>query len=112
MNKDIPELGKDLQNRDLHNKKLIFLNTNRPAKRYLYFMYCITLYKARERHRSEAGAEELASSRKVWATLGPYIRRNMSETLAANLDHDFADVLQVEEHAVPSDKVDEEVSRY
>lgn len=33
--------------------------------RYLYFMYCIALYKARDSHRSDALAEELASSRNV-----------------------------------------------
>ncbi len=37
---------------------------NRTAKRYLYFMYCIALYKARDSHRSDALAE-LASSRNV-----------------------------------------------
>lgn len=35
--------GQVIKNRDLHERRLVFVNANRPAKRFLYFMYCAAL---------------------------------------------------------------------
>ena len=113
LNNNLLYLGEGKKNRDLHNRRLVFLNQIRPAKRYLYFMYFNALYKARNSHRSHALAEELTMSRNAWATPGHYIRGNMLKALAANLGHDVARVLRVEKHAASSGTVgEEELSKY
>ena len=99
----------------LHNRELVFLNENRPARRYLYFMYCVALHKAHKYGGGRVAAleEELRTSKRIWATPGKYMRETMLRAFALSIGHDISSILHIDEHAAP-DKIDPEaeVKRY
>jgi hypothetical protein len=91
--------GTELKGKNLHGRKLVFLNRNRPKKRYLYFMYLMSLHRCAEDHREERRKAELQRSRKIFASLTPSMRVSMIPAFAAQLDHDLAPILEARELA-------------
>jgi hypothetical protein len=91
--------GTELRGKDLHDRKLVFLNKNRPKKRYLYFMYLMSLHKSAEDYREERRKAELQRPRKIFASLTPSMRVFMIPAFAAQLSHDLAPILEAHELA-------------
>ncbi|KAF4970060.1 hypothetical protein FZEAL_10120 [Fusarium zealandicum] len=74
--------------RELHGRTLSFKNDFRPAHRYLYFHYAMTLLR-RQRHKVPGwwrGFKEYGLH-KVWATPGAYLRQSAMLVLARNIGH-------------------------
>ena len=90
--------------KDLHGRRLVFKNSERPGKRYLYLMYCAALYKASLEGKNKVVQTELSGSKDIWATPAPYIRAHILRAIAANMGHDTS-MLHSELHAVES-KID------
>lgn len=72
--------------KDIDGKELVFLNENRPARRYLYFRYIMT-YMSHKKQGSMEWAEKMDDSGRRWATRGPYLRRSMLQYLARFVSH-------------------------
>lgn len=85
--------------RDLHKRKLVFKNSERPGRRCLYFMYCMALYNSSQRGGMKVVQAELSGDKDIWATPGPYIRANMLRTLAADMGHDIS-FLHPDRHSI------------
>ncbi|KAF7506279.1 hypothetical protein GJ744_012087 [Endocarpon pusillum] len=79
------DLGKKtLAERD--GDELVFKNDNRPAARYLYFHFVITLL--RNKRDRQPGWEKYYTELRtveIFATPGPYIRKSMLSALARNI---------------------------
>ena len=74
-------LGRRLGNFD--DKEVVFLNENRPASRFLFYHFVVTLLR-NKKHRKpgwEIFAAELSTG-KSFATMGPYMRESMLLALA------------------------------
>jgi hypothetical protein len=69
--------------KDIHERELQFRNTNRPARRYLYFHFVLTMLR-RDRYEPPGWAENTMTlvSGIIWATPGEYLRRSMLKRLA------------------------------
>ena len=85
--------------KDLQGKEVQFRNLNRPAVRFLYFHFIITLLKNKwERH---AGWERYLTDlpmERPFATLGPHLRSSMLLALvktASDYDEDFEVAVQL-----------------
>jgi hypothetical protein len=64
-------------------RELVFLNDQRPSRRFLYFHYFFCIYRAmQERTKGWQEARDKSGTRKLWATPGPYLRMSMLKKLA------------------------------
>lgn len=86
-----------LQMKDLHDRPLIFLNDHRPKRRYIYFMYMISLLSCEYNYRQEARTAELERSRRVFASLTPSLRASMVPAFATYIGHDIAPIFEEQE---------------
>lgn len=82
--------------RELDNRKLQFLNSQRPAARYLYFHYCLQVL----RRAWKAGPGQKAVfpltdelGKPVWATPGRYIGKKMILAFIEELGHEHKELL-------------------
>ena len=88
--------------RELDNKEVEWKNENRPAARFLYFHFVITLLR-NQRDRTPGWEKFLAElpTGKPFATMGPYLRKSTLMTLtryARDLDaQNEAKILSVED---------------
>jgi len=74
--------------RDIHNKELVFRNSNRPAARYLYFRYVMT-YLWHKKKGNSAWAAEIDAKGTMWATPGSYLRGSLLKMLARKVSDRF-----------------------
>ncbi|KAA6410796.1 MAG: hypothetical protein FRX48_05106 [Lasallia pustulata] len=76
----VHELG--MTYKELDDRQLKFLSDARPAARYLYFQYVVTMLLARSSNNNPKAQEIDAACRgTAWATPGPYIRHSMLRAL-------------------------------
>ncbi len=84
---------------DLQDRPLKFLNKNRPKRRYLYFMYLMSLINCEDTFRREGRNAELERSKRVFASLTPSLRASMVPAFAAYIGHDIAPVFEDQRRA-------------
>ncbi|KAI4131439.1 MAG: hypothetical protein LQ347_002978 [Umbilicaria vellea] len=82
----VHEIGKTFK--EIDGRPLVFRSNARPAARYLYFHYVVSMLLAKSDRNRKTGVISIASEDIVWATPGKYLRQNM---LAA-LIREFGDV--------------------
>ncbi|CAH0054876.1 unnamed protein product [Clonostachys solani] len=72
----------------LQNLKLEFKNDFRPAARYLYFAYCMSILR-RQRHDIPGWWKDLlnAETNSIWASPGDYMRTSTLRKLARRVGH-------------------------
>jgi hypothetical protein len=70
-------------------KELQWSNSNRPAKRYLYFRFIMTYLMCKAKGQSVDWVNEIAARGKMWCTPGPYLRRSMVQLLARECGDHF-----------------------
>ncbi|KFY68859.1 hypothetical protein V496_00742 [Pseudogymnoascus sp. VKM F-4515 (FW-2607)] len=78
--------------KDIDGRELKFLTANRPACRYLYLRYVITLLYQRRTGNTQGVEDAMARSDAkgyIWATPGPYLRQSMLITLARKVSDTF-----------------------
>lgn len=78
--------------RDIDGKELMFLNSNRPARRYLYLRYVITCIHQKRIGNSDMLEQALRRTDVrgyIWATPGPYLRKSMLISLAREVSDRF-----------------------
>ncbi|TKA81767.1 hypothetical protein B0A49_00639 [Cryomyces minteri] len=69
--------------RGIHNHRLEWGSTARPAKRYLYFHFLLSIFRRRKYAVTDWGQDRIElSPTQVWATPGSWIRRSMLRPLA------------------------------
>lgn len=68
---------------DLDDREVVFLNMNRPASRFLYYHFVVTLLRNKKSRKPgwEKFSAELPTG-KPFATMGPYLRESMLLALA------------------------------
>ena len=68
---------------NLDEKEVVFLNENRPASRFLYYHFVVTLLRNKQNRKPgwEKFSTELPTG-KPFATMGPYMRESMLLALA------------------------------
>ncbi|KAI9824971.1 MAG: hypothetical protein M1826_007223 [Phylliscum demangeonii] len=71
----------------LDKRELIFRSDYRPAARYLYFHYVVSLLYAKKLSR-KGWSKTGPKPEKIWATPGRYLRASMLRTLALQVGHD------------------------
>jgi len=69
---------------DLDQKELVFRGDKRPAKRYLYFRFIITIINA-QRANNTPFLQRLEGKEVFWASPGSYLRRSTLVSLARNI---------------------------
>ncbi|KAF7719778.1 HNHc domain-containing protein [Penicillium ucsense] len=78
---------------DLDNRVLSFRTDFRPAARYLYYHYCVSILKKSWSHNNNGKASQSVeilaqeTDKPIWATPGRYIARNMLQALAEEVGH-------------------------
>ena len=82
----VHDIGKTFK--ELDGRPLVFLSNARPATRYLYFHYVVSMLLANSNRSRKTGVISTASKNIVWATPGKYICQN----LLAALMREFGDV--------------------
>lgn len=95
----VHEIGKTFK--ELDGRPLVFLSNARPAARYLYFHYVVSMLLAKSDRSRKTGAISIASTNVVWATPGKYIRQNVLAALVrefGGVDPTATDVFK--EHAI------------
>lgn len=70
-------------------KELQWSNSNRPAKRYLYFRFLMTYLMCKTKGQSTGWVDQIAAKGKMWCTPGPYLRRSMVQLLARECGDQF-----------------------
>lgn len=75
----VHEIGKTFK--ELDGRPLVFRSNARPAARYLYFHYVVSMLLAKSNRSRKTGVMGIASKDIVWATPGKYIRQNMLAAL-------------------------------
>lgn len=70
-------------------RTLHWANTNRPAKRYLYFRFLMTYLMCKTKGKSTDWVDQIAAKGKMWCTPGPYLRRSMVQLLAKECGDKF-----------------------
>ncbi|KAF3385932.1 hypothetical protein DPV78_012543 [Talaromyces pinophilus] len=69
---------------DLHHKELEFRGENRPARRYLYFRFILTVLHAIRTGNKEF-VSQLQQKERFWASPGKYLQRGTLVSLARNI---------------------------
>lgn len=105
-----------LRMKDLQNRPLRFLNNHRPKRRYIYFMYLISLLSCEDNYRHEARTTELERSRSIFASLTPSLRAAMVPAFATYIGHDITPLFEAQERTAEEELAKNEreeiVSRY
>lgn len=108
--------GSTLLMKDLQNRPLRFLNNRRPKRRYIYFMYLISLLSCEYNYQQEARTAELERSRRVFASLTPSLRASMVPAFATSIGLDIAPIFEEQkrtaEEELAKNKREEVVRRY
>ncbi|KAI9875711.1 MAG: hypothetical protein M1830_008076 [Pleopsidium flavum] len=95
---------------DLDGQPLEFHSHARPAARYLYYHYVVSLLHARKHRRK--GSLEAMSREIAWATPGKYLRESMLIELAQRCGHDVPGELEnLRENLISDDEVQMNRSR-
>ncbi|KAJ9374586.1 hypothetical protein DTO282E5_669 [Paecilomyces variotii] len=69
---------------DFDGKELVFLGTNRPSRRYLYFRFIVTYLHAKNTGNTSF-TEKVEDRNRFWASPGPYLRHSTLISLARNI---------------------------
>ncbi|KAJ5899517.1 hypothetical protein N7495_004261 [Penicillium taxi] len=83
-----------IKSQDIDGKELTFTNDHRPRKRFLYFRFLISYLWAKRKGREIS--EEKVQARRVWPTIGRYLRKSTLQALSrcisgSELDHKMAE---------------------
>ncbi|KUL89945.1 hypothetical protein ZTR_02890 [Talaromyces verruculosus] len=76
--------GQQLKWKELHHKELVFRGEKRPARRYLYFRFIITVLHAMRKGNDEF-ISELQKKDEFWPSPGEYLQRATLVALAKNI---------------------------
>lgn len=95
----VHEIGKTFK--ELDGRPLVFRSNARPAARYLYFHYAVSMLLAKSDQSPKTGVISIASKDIVWATPGKYIRQNVLAALVREFgDGDPTAIEAFEEHGI------------
>jgi hypothetical protein len=114
LKQDILYLPRSIPNmtwEDVNNKELIFKGNARPAARYLYYHYALSLLQLSKRRKQYDWLQE--AKKRCWATPGKYIRANMLKAMAERIGHQLPEELDgFEKHLIddsPTPKLDDKI---
>ncbi|KAI9823653.1 MAG: hypothetical protein M1826_007671 [Phylliscum demangeonii] len=103
-----PVKGTGLTWGELDKRELVFRSDYRPAARYLYFHYVMSLLYAMRLGR-KGWAPAGTTGEKMWATPGPYLRASMLRALALHVGHDTDLPPGCDEHIFSEEVPDQEI---
>lgn len=72
---------------ELHGRSLQFRTEFRPAARYLYFAYCMSILRWQRHDVPGWWKDHLVGEAKFWATPGSYLRTSMLRRIAHQIGH-------------------------
>ncbi|KAF8245052.1 hypothetical protein K440DRAFT_635269 [Wilcoxina mikolae CBS 423.85] len=86
---------------DLDGRELAFRNEARPAARYLYLHYLLSILRARKHGRQSQLVAETGTMEIPWNTLGRCMREKMLRALAAEVGHDVLAEHEIFKNGIP-----------
>ncbi len=78
--------------RELDGKVVEFRGA-RPWARFLYFHYCVTMLRRSWNRQKKAWVLERELGKPLWATAGPYVRKNMLLALVEEMGHEYEELM-------------------